>query len=374
MSKEIGLYIHIPFCKQKCLYCDFPSFSGKDGLMENYSIALSNELQKNSDKVYKSIFIGGGTPTYLALSSWENIKKSIDVLEKTENAEFTVEANPGTLNREILLLFKNMGVNRLSIGLQSWQDSILKKIGRIHNLNNFITGYELAREMEFKNINIDLMFGLPEQTMENWKETLNKVAGLRPEHISCYSLIVEEGTAFYENQQLGNLNLPSEEVEREMYQYAVNFLNKNGYNQYEISNFAKKDMECKHNIIYWQTKEYIGCGSGAHSFYNGLRFNNKVKIEDYITSMKKCGNAVEETHKNSINDDIEEFMFMGLRMTEGVSIEEFHKRFNTDIFSLYGHIINKFIKNSLLIEKHGRICLSSRGIEVSNSVMSEFIL
>ncbi|MDF2884176.1 MAG: oxygen-independent coproporphyrinogen oxidase [Clostridiaceae bacterium] len=374
MSEEIGLYIHIPFCKQKCLYCDFPSFSGKDELMKDYSIALSEEIEKKSSLLYKSIFIGGGTPTYLSLSSWEIIKKSIDKLEKTDDIEFTIEANPGTLNKDILLLFKNMGVNRLSIGLQSCDNCILKKIGRIHNFSDFITAYEMARKMEFKNINVDLMFGLPEQTMEHWKKTLNKIVELAPEHISCYSLIVEEGTPFYKMQQMGNLKLPSEEVEREMYHYAVNFLRENGYNQYEISNFAKENMECKHNIIYWETNEYIGCGSGAHSFYNGIRFSNKVKIEDYIDSMVKYDNAVEEKHKNSHKDDMEEFMFMGLRMTEGISMEEFHKRFNNDIFSVYGHIINKFINNSLLIMDNGRIYLSPQGVEVSNSVMCEFIL
>jgi oxygen-independent coproporphyrinogen-3 oxidase len=374
MNKAIGLYIHIPFCKQKCLYCDFPSFSGKDDLMKEYSIALSREIEKNSSLLYKSIFIGGGTPTYLSLNSWEIIKSSIDRLYKTDDLEFTIEANPGTLNKDILLLFKNMGVNRLSIGLQSCDNNILKTIGRIHNYSDFLTAYEMAGKMGFNNINVDLMFGLPDQTMEQWKMTLNSIVKLAPKHISCYSLIVEEGTPFYNMQQSGKLNLPSEEVEREMYHYAVNFLRENGYNQYEISNFAKENMECRHNIIYWEAKEYMGCGSGAHSFYNGERFSNKVKIEDYINSMRENNNAVDEIYKNSVKDNMEEFMFMGLRMTEGISIEEFHKRFNIDIFSIYGHIINKFINNSLLMMKNGRIFLSPEGIEVSNSVMCEFIL
>ncbi|QAT40775.1 radical SAM family heme chaperone HemW [Clostridium sp. JN-9] len=374
MNKAIGLYIHIPFCKQKCLYCDFPSFSGKDDLMKEYSIALSREIDKNSSLLYKSIFIGGGTPTYLSLNSWEIIKSSIDKLHKTDDLEFTIEANPGTLNKDILLLFKDMGVNRLSIGLQSCDNNILKTIGRIHNYSDFITAYEMAEKMGFNNINVDLMFGLPNQTMKQWKMTLNSIVKLAPKHISCYSLIVEEGTPFYNMQQSGKLNLPSEETEREMYHYAVNFLRENGYNQYEISNFAKENMECRHNIIYWEAKEYMGCGSGAHSFYNGERFSNKVKIEDYINSMRENNNAVDEIYKNLEKDNMEEFMFMGLRMTDGISIEEFHKRFNIDIFSIYGHIINKFINNSLLIMKNGRIFLSPEGIEVSNSVMCEFIL
>lgn len=374
MNKAMGLYIHIPFCRQKCLYCDFPSFSGKDELMKEYSLALSMEIEKNSSLLYKSIFIGGGTPTYLSLNSWEIIKSSVDKLKKTDDIEFTVEANPGTLNKDILLLFKNMGVNRLSIGLQSCDDIILRRIGRIHNFSDFVTAYEMARKMEFKNINVDLMFGLPDQTMEQWKNTLSNIVKIAPEHISCYSLIVEDGTPFYNMQRLGKLNLPSEELEREMYHYAVKFLRENGYNQYEISNFAKENMECRHNIIYWEAREYMGCGSGAHSFYNGERFSNKVKIEDYINSMRENNNAMEEIHKNSVKDNMEEFMFMGLRMTEGISIEEFQKRFNIDIFEIYGHIINKFINNSLLMMKNGRIYLSPQGIEVSNSVMCEFIL
>ncbi|MFU0825376.1 radical SAM family heme chaperone HemW [Clostridium sp.] len=373
MNKDIALYIHIPFCKQKCLYCDFPSFCGKETQMISYAEALSKELD-SVDKRIKTIFVGGGTPTYLSLEAWNIVKRSIDKLNKTSDLEFTVEGNPGTFSEEKLKLFKSMGVNRLSIGLQAWQDSHLKSIGRIHSKDEFINSFSMARKLGFKNINVDLMFGLPNQSLDEWKETLDEVTRLEPEHLSCYSLIVEEGTPFYKSYEENKLNLPEEELEREMYHYTLKFLKSKGYNQYEISNFSKKNRECKHNLVYWSLDEYLGCGSSAHSYIDGYRFRNEDNIEKYIQDINNRGTAVVEKNKNSLQDNMEEFMFMGLRKIDGISMKDFQERFNTSIFNVYKDVIEKYKNKGMIIEKGDRIFLSPRGIEISNFIMSDFIL
>lgn len=372
--KEVSLYIHIPFCKQKCLYCDFPSFSSKEELMTEYVVSLAKEIDNMPKVKIKTIFIGGGTPTYLSLKNWEIIKNSIDKLCKSKEVEFTVEGNPGTFKKDTLEFFKIMGVNRLSIGLQAAQDSLLKGLGRIHTMQEFKESYFLARNCGFENINVDIMFGLPNQTLEDSVETAKTVILLNPEHISCYGLIVEEGTPFYKMQQVDKLDLPSEELEREMYDTSKNLLEKSGYHQYEISNFSKKGLECRHNIVYWDLGEYIGCGSGSHSYFDGKRFRNSDSIEEYIYKMKDSSCGTIEKHENTLEDDMEEFMFMGLRKLEGISEEDFSNRFNRDINFVYGKVINKYISEGLLHREENRIFLSSKGIEISNSIMCDFIL
>ncbi|MBC2579255.1 radical SAM family heme chaperone HemW [Clostridium sp. DJ247] len=373
-SEETALYIHIPFCKQKCLYCDFPSFCGKERLMIDYSKALAKDIESIGHRKVNTIFVGGGTPTYLSLEAWENIGQSIDNLYKSNELEFTVEGNPGTFSAEKLMYLKKLGVNRLSIGLQAWDNSTLKDIGRIHTVEEFIHGYKLARELGFNNINIDLMFGLPNQSLDSWKRTLENVAALSPEHISCYSLIIEEGTPFEKMYHNGSLSLPSEEVEREMYRYAVNFLRLNGYNQYEISNFAMPEKECKHNLVYWNLGNYIGCGAASHSYIDGYRYRKTENIEEYIKVINSYKDIKLDKHKNSIKDDMEEFMFMGLRKINGISIEEFQNRFNKDIFEVYESVIKTYLDNGMIVRKNNRLYLSARGIEVSNSIMCDFIL
>jgi len=372
--KGIALYIHVPFCKQKCLYCDFPSFSGKEELMAEYAEALSKEIENVPKRKINTIFIGGGTPTYLCLEGWKIIKSSIDKLCKSDDLEFTIEANPGTLDKEKLIFFKEMGVNRISMGLQASQDSLLKSLGRIHNLEQFKESFKMARECGFDNINVDIMFGLPGQSLEDLKETLEKVIALKPEHISCYSLIVEEGTPFYKLYEEERLSLPDEDLEREMYKSAVDTLQGEGYLQYEISNFSKVGRECKHNIVYWSLEEYIGCGSGAHSYFEGKRYSNEQQIVNYIERLKRMNSAVVEEYVNTSKDDMEEFMFMGLRKVEGISEEEFFSRFKVNINSVYGKVIDKYVKQELCIRSNGRIFLSSRGIEISNTIMADFII
>lgn len=371
---SVGLYIHIPYCKMKCYYCDFPSFSGKDSTMIKYAKALSKEIDLMcKEKVISTIFIGGGTPTYFSLDGWEIIKQSIDKLNK-DNVEFTIEGNPKTFTKDKLEIFKNMGVNRISIGLQAWQDEHLNSLGRIHTLEDFKNTYKLLRDFNFNNINVDLMFGLPNQSLSHWKETLHEVAKLNPEHISAYSLIIEDGTYFYNLYKKNQIQLPDEETERDMYEVTISALGKYGYEQYEISNFSKHNKPCKHNLIYWELKEYIGCGSSAHSYLNGYRYRNEENIEKYILKMESENNALIEKHYNSIEEDIEEFMFLGLRKIEGVSIEEFEKRFSKDIFNVYGKIIEKYRNLNLLKINNSRLMLTAKGIEVSNSIMSEFLL
>lgn len=374
MKLPAALYIHIPFCKSKCLYCDFPSFSCMENLMEGYSIALARDIRSIGDTEIKTIFIGGGTPTYLSLKAWQNISKALSDLNLGKNIEFTVEGNPGTFTEEKLKFLKGIGVNRLSIGLQAWQDDILKRLGRIHTLYEFLKSYKLARKLQFSNINIDLMFGLPGQNISEWKDTLKNVIYLNPEHISCYSLIVEEGTPFYDMYEKGELNLPEEDEEREMYDFAVDFLGENGYKQYEISNFSKKGMSCKHNLVYWNLQPYIGCGVSANSYLNGCRYRKCKDIEQYIQESAKNDFLKFDFHRNSVKDDMEEFIFMGLRKIEGISMSEFKNRFNTDIYNIYESVIDKHIRYGTLIKNGDRLYLSKRGIQVSNSVMCEFIL
>ncbi|MCG4578644.1 radical SAM family heme chaperone HemW [Clostridium cochlearium] len=374
-NNGIGLYIHIPFCKEKCKYCDFVSYANKENFMKQYIEALSKEIKKEcQSKKFRSIYIGGGTPSYVSNKYWEVLKESIESLDKSRDVEFSIEANPGTVTEEKLKLFKELGVNRISFGLQAWQYNLLNKLGRIHNVEEFLHSYKLARKLGFDNINIDLMFGIPDQKLEHWKETLEKVVELNPEHISCYSLIVEEGTPFYKLYKKGQLNLPNEDVERDMYRYSIEFLQNKGYHQYEISNFAKENKECIHNLIYWELGECIGCGLAAHSFLNGYRYSNVHNIEEYIKLINEDEEIKINIYKNLIKDNMEEFMFMGLRKIKGVNIDEFYKRFHKNIYEVYGDIIMKYINNGLIIEEQGNIFLSPTGIEISNSIMCDFIL
>lgn len=373
--KEISLYIHIPFCKNKCMYCDFPSFSGKDYLTQRYIDALCKEIEfKASKYIIKTIFIGGGTPTYLPIKELKKLLDSISKLVFAEDIEFTVECNPGTLCEEKLLLMKAAGVNRLSIGLQATQNTLLKTLGRIHDFNDFKDNFLLARKIGFENINVDLMFALPNQNVQEWEETLIKVTELNPEHISAYSLIIEEGTPFYRLYNENKLKLPSEEEERQMYFKTLDFLKSKGFHQYEISNFSKENKECRHNIVYWKLDDYLGCGSSAAAYVEGIRYKNKEDIEQYVESIENNFNEVEEKIENSLEDNMEEFMFMGLRMIDGIDEDEFNKRFKVKIDHIYESVINKHIKEGLLIRENKKIALTPRGIELSNYVMSDFIL
>ncbi|EJT6170319.1 oxygen-independent coproporphyrinogen III oxidase [Clostridium perfringens] len=375
---KISLYIHIPFCAQKCLYCDFPSFARKDHLRKTYIEALNKEIislrEKHNNLEINTIFIGGGTPSVLEADELECLLKEVAKLNMAKDIEYSMECNPGNLTEEKLEVMKKYGVNRISMGLQAKQDNLLKGLGRIHNYKTFKENFLLAKKVGFNNINVDLMFGLPNQRLNEWEETLREIISLDPAHISAYSLIIEEGTAFYNLYENDKLKLPTEEDERKMYHLAKKILEENGFNQYEISNYAKEGKECRHNLAYWNMDNWIGVGSAAASYINGKRIKNISSVEKYINSINEKGEAVEEIINNSKNDNMEEFMFMGLRKINGIDENEFKKRFSMNINDVYGEILNKYIGEGLLIRESGRIFLSEKGIEISNIIMADFLL
>ncbi|NGT30638.1 oxygen-independent coproporphyrinogen III oxidase [Clostridium perfringens] len=375
---KISLYIHIPFCAQKCLYCDFPSFARKDHLRKAYIEALNKEIislrEKHNNLEINTIFIGGGTPSVLEADELECLLKEVAKLNMAKDVEYSMECNPGNLTEEKLEVMKKYGVNRISMGLQAKQDNLLKGLGRIHNYKTFKENFLLAKKVGFNNINVDLMFGLPNQRLNEWEETLREIISLEPAHISAYSLIIEEGTAFYNLYENDKLKLPTEEEERKMYHLAKKILEENGFNQYEISNYAKEGKECRHNLAYWNMDNWIGVGSAAASYINGKRIKNISSVEEYINSINEKGEAVEEIINNSKNDNMEEFMFMGLRKINGIDENEFKNRFSMNINDVYGEILNKYIGEGLLIRESGRIFLSEKAIEISNIIMADFLL
>lgn len=375
---KISLYIHIPFCAQKCLYCDFPSFARKDHLRKAYIEALNKEIislrEKHNNLEINTIFIGGGTPSVLEADELECLLKEVAKLNMAKDIEYSMECNPGNLTEEKLEVMKKYGVNRISMGLQAKQDNLLKGLGRIHNYKTFKENFLLAKKVGFNNINVDLMFGLPNQRLNEWEETLREIISLEPAHISAYSLIIEEGTAFYNLYENDKLKLPTEEEERKMYHLAKKILEENGFNQYEISNYAKEGKECRHNLAYWNMDNWIGVGSAAASYINGKRIKNISSVEEYINSINEKREAVEEIINNSKNDNMEEFMFMGLRKINGIDENEFKNRFSMNINDVYGEILNKYIDEGLLIRESGRIFLSEKGIEISNIIMADFLL
>ena len=374
MKDKISLYIHIPFCVRKCLYCDFPSFSGMESIFDDYVRMLCREIDETYSDYrgmeVKSIFVGGGTPSVLPPALLGRISDKIfSRFDVDSKAEITIETNPGTLDAKKLAEMKSMYFNRLSMGLQAWQDRLLKKLGRIHTADEFETNFLQARDAGFKNINVDLMFALPAQSLDDWQETLEKVIKLRPEHISAYSLIIEEGTPFFDMFDRGELKETDEETDRKMYYLAKEMLSDKSYKQYEISNFAKEGFECYHNKVYWRTEEYQGFGLGAHSYSDGVRFHNTYDMKEYLRGE---GLRMDKEFL-SLQEKQEEFMFTGLRMNEGVSEAEFLRRFGESMDSAYGDEIKELISEELLVKKDGRLSLTDRGVDISNSVFEKFI-
>lgn len=405
MKKKLALYIHIPFCVKKCLYCDFLSATANEQEKESYVQALFYEMDHWKDYLQQeyqiqSIFIGGGTPTALQVSLLERICQKLRtdfLLEQAENLEFTIEANPGTVTKEYVEMFQRVGINRVSLGLQSAQSKELKALGRIHTYQDLLDSVALLQEYGISNINIDLMEDIPYQTLESYKDTLEKVCTLPITHISSYSLIIEPGTPFYEMEQKGELLIANEDEDRKMYELTKEILKEHGYERYEISNYAKKGMECRHNITYWNLGEYLGLGLGATSYLGGFRFENerdfatyqeiqkerKLRSEERITASKvPCDVTKEylwgyqEIHRESCQDEMEEFMFLGLRMCCGVSRKAFYKRFGIELQEIYQDALNRLFRQKLLAEdkNHDRIYLTDLGIDISNTVLAEFLL
>ena len=378
---EIELYIHIPFCVRKCQYCDFLSFAAPLETREQYVFMLCKEMaewEKKEEVVVSSVFLGGGTPSLLSEKQLEAIFTTLhENYQFTEDAEISIEANPGTVSESKLLLLRKCGVNRISFGLQSTQEEELKNLGRIHTFRQFLDSYEMARKAGFENINIDLMSALPGQSLFSWQTTLRKVAELSPEHISAYSLIIEEGTPFYEKyredeilREKGekSLYLPDEETERRMYELTREILGEYGYHRYEISNYAKKGKECRHNIGYWTRKEYKGFGLGAASLVEEQRLKNTCDLKSYLK-----GKRVEEAEKLEKEDQMEETMFLGLRMMQGVSMRQFYEQYGIEMKEMYGETIERMKGLGLLEETGDYIRLTEEGISLSNYVMSEFV-
>ena len=381
-KKEIGVYIHIPFCKRKCNYCDFISYTNKSDKIEKYIKCLEQEINKFDFSKYKvsTIYIGGGTPSFIeskyikqimnALYNKINIDKN-----KKEDIEITIEINPGTVNERKLQDYKEVGINRLSIGLQASQDRLLKQLGRIHSFQEFIETYDLSKKLGFENINVDLMLGLPNQTIEDLKESLNKIISLNPNHISIYSLILEEGTKLFNEVENNELKLPDEEIERNMYWYVKNILELNGYNHYEISNFSKKGKESKHNLNCWNQEEYIGFGVAAHSYLNNTRFSNTKNLEEYIDNINnnnfEKNITIEE--EQEIADSKNEFMMLGFRKIEGVDISKFKEKYIDNPIFLYREKLDKLVKEGLIEIDLNNIKLTNKGIDFANIVFEEFI-
>ena len=359
----ISLYIHIPFCVRKCAYCDFLSAANFEVLPE-YITALQNEIMAfETEAAVKTVFIGGGTPSAVAPEYIENIMNAAaKKFSFSENCEITIESNPGTLTDEKLSAYRALGIDRLSMGVQSMDDRLLKSLGRIHGKKDVLQSYVSARRY-FDNINLDLMFALPSQTCGDWDNTLKEVIKLAPEHISAYSLIIEEGTPFYERY-----SSVDDETDRSMYYHARNILAKNGYTQYEISNFSKPEKECRHNLVYWQGGDYKGFGLGAASLIKNARLKNTEDMREYLS-----GTCVTECIELDTLEQMQEFVLLGLRCTKGIFAETFRQRFGKDIFDTFGNILKKHEKNGLLEINGGNIKLTERGMDISNTVFIDFV-
>ena len=382
----IGLYIHIPFCKQKCKYCDFISFEKCEAqIMNEYIDALISEIKykandlKLQDNRYliKTIYIGGGTPSII---DEKYIYKILDIIydnfEIMNNCEISIEVNPGTVDEEKLKTYKAAGINRLSIGLQTSNDELLKQLGRIHDYKKYVQTVELAKKVGFDNINTDIMIGIPNQTIYDVEDTLNKLLELDISHISVYSLILEEGTELTRLVNLNKLSLPDEEIERYMYWFAKRKLEDNGYIHYEISNFAKPSFRCQHNIDCWNQKEYLGIGLNAASYMNNMRYKNVSNLRQYISNVEnnkwQANTIIEE--KQTKRDKMNEFIILGLRMTKGVSLDSFEKKFQENLSDVYWNSIMNLIKQNLVVIDDDRyLKLTKKGLDLANQVWEAFL-
>ena len=392
-KEELSLYIHIPFCVRKCGYCDFLSAPADEKARDRYVQALLMEIERyrgteTADRKIKTLYIGGGTPSTLSVKQLECIMQKIKCTFNFHgDMETSMEMNPGTASKEKCRALYQMGINRLSIGLQSTNDMELKTLGRIHSYEDFLNTYTWCREAGFQNINVDLMAALPYQTVESYTTGLRKIIRLAPEHISAYSLILEEGTPFYQKYNSGCYPLPDEEQERLMYRETEQILAQAGYERYEISNYAKKGYACRHNLVYWQGGDYLGLGLGSSSYMDDVRFHNTTDLDTYVNQ----GAYVEDREELSVQAKMEEFMFLGLRVMAGVSGTEFEKRFGKTMEDVYGDVLRKHEEEGLLqIERKEdrkeaaepakgktnieKVMLTTNGVDVSNYVFADFLL
>lgn len=378
-KEEIGIYIHIPFCKQKCYYCDFISFANSEKWQKQYIEILKQEIQENRklaiNNTVTTIYIGGGTPSYI---SSKHIVEILDILQKNylieKNAEITIEVNPGTVAKEKLEDYQKCGINRISIGLQSTNNQLLKEIGRIHTYEEFLKNYYLARECGFCNINVDLMLALPNQTEPMLQESLEKVIDLKPEHISIYSLIIEEGTILENLVKQGKRCLPDETIERKMYWKTKHMLEQNGYVHYEISNFSKPEKQSKHNLNCWEQKQYLGFGLSAHSYYHKTRYSNIEDFKQYMSNKEAFSSNTKIIHEvQNIEEEQKEYMMLGLRKIKGVSVSEFKNKFVQNPIYVFRKELDKLVKQELIEIDMDYIKLTNKGLDFANLVWEEFV-
>ena len=376
--KELGIYVHIPFCKQKCYYCDFVSYSNKDSCIKEYIEAVQSEIKNYKLKEYivTTIYIGGGTPSYIKSEYIKNIIETIrSNFEVDKKCEITIEVNPGTVTKQKLQQYKQIGINRLSIGLQTTNNKLLKQIGRIHTYEEFVETYEDAKSVGFNNINVDLIIGIPNQTFEEIKREMEQILKLNPNHISVYSLIVEEGTPLEKIIQEGKYKLPDEELERKMYWYVKKYLEQNGYNHYEISNFAKTGKESKHNQNCWEQKEYIGVGAAAHTYLDNVRYSNIENVEKYISNIKDKKYLINRIiqEKQNLEERQKEYMLLGLRKINGISIKKFKNKFGENPIYIFRKELEKLEKMKLIQIDGDEIKLTNKGIDLANIAWQEFV-
>lgn len=377
--KTIGLYLHIPFCFKKCHYCDFTSFANKEHAYQDYVDVLCKEIEQvgheYEDSTVSTLFIGGGTPSILSGQQLQTIQDKLsESFCFTEDAEITIECNPGTLSDEKIEVLSKGIINRVSLGLQATDSKLLNRLGRIHSYEEFEDNYYKLKKAGIHNINVDMMFGLPDQSVDSYLDGLRKVIALKPEHLSVYSLIIEEKTPFHKAYNSGRLRLPQEEEERAMYEQGKALLQEHGYDHYEISNFAKQGYACRHNIVYWDVVPYIGMGLAAHSFDGEKRYANISDLSTYIEHGQQGQfdkiDVIEATEQSLM----EEFMFLGLRKLAGVSVLEFEQRFSKTINQVYGSAIELLTKQGLIVVEGQNLRLTEAGLHVSNRVYSEFLL
>lgn len=377
---EYGVYIHIPFCKQKCLYCDFPSVAGHEADMESYTDALCKELASRGEELSArgkatTLYIGGGTPTALPVPQLARVIQTAQaVIPMTKDAEITVEANPGTVSLETMTMLSTLGVNRVSVGAQVFDDAILKRIGRIHTSQDIRDAVRWARAALIVNVSVDLMYGLPGQTMDILKWSVGSSMDLAVNHISVYGLTVEDGTSFAREKAAGTLDLPSEEAEEEMYDYLAETLPQFGFRRYEISNYARHDFLCRHNLGYWQDRPYFGFGAAAHSYHDGKRMSNTKDIGAYIKAIKRGESPAHTEETVTREKHIEEFCFLALRTAEGIDRGTFAKTFGCELESLYQKAIDDLKAKKYLEETPAHFRLTPLGMKFGNQAFSAFLL
>ncbi|MBA4600774.1 radical SAM family heme chaperone HemW [Thermoactinomyces mirandus] len=374
-----AIYVHIPFCANKCHYCDFNSYVVNGQPVEDYLDALALEMEmaaaRTKPEQIRTIYIGGGTPTILTPAQMKKLLRDLKFHfpDRAEDLEFTVEANPGTTGPELLSVMREEGVNRISFGAQTFRQDLLKKIGRIHGAGEIRKSVGQARKAGFDNISLDLMFGLPTQTVGDVEQSLREAVSLEPEHFSCYSLKVEEGTRFYVLQQQNKLVLPDEDEELEMYQWTRSYLNKKGYIQYEVSNFARPGFESRHNITYWLNEEYYGLGAGAHGYVDRVRYANVKGVEEYIYEIKTGSLPVEEFYVVSTSEDMENYMILGLRLLKGVKRSRFVQRYGIDAGEVFATTLKNLQQSNLLTVDDNWIRLTDQGLLFGNHVFASFL-